>query len=206
MTGILVWRKFLAVGVSAAVQLVPFAIWLVFLRWYGLAFYDGGAQDYGSGVWLVQDLIHRNPFEIAGMIRDSMAQVFVLSARYYSALILAASAAMILPEVRRALRGEGVVFLLTLCVLLWLQMFAGRFYRPDLTSDLAFAVFGLSACAVTVFTRRYHLPRLRTAFVAVYAALSILSLVRFPWVAPEHQGVSASVSEPTRTNVDVKPF
>ncbi len=175
---LLYWR-FKEVAISTAAHFIPLLLWLAFLHVYGLEYYNHEAVAYSQGVWLYQEFIQLNVFEMIQTVLNFVESHLMYAVKHYSIWLFLAFLALGGFSFKRK---KDVTLLFLLCMgTTWLQWFAARRYDPYMTADYTIFVFGMATMALCrVFKRKSFLY----GIMALWIFINILSFVRFPWVHP----------------------
>ncbi len=185
-------RKYKAAGLSFISYLIPLAAWLLFLKLYGVPYYDNQAAEYGQGVWLYQDFILRSPREMLQLVGDSLKAFARQAVEFYGIWLPLGAAGFIRYFFKKSTPKIPMVFIALLVLLTWFQMFASRHDVPYMAADFSFFIFGLAAYfifEIFPFRSRPAQVMLTSVIAALTLSFHVFAIVQTPWIHPYDQHV-----------------
>jgi hypothetical protein len=178
------YRKFVAVAVSVLAHAVPLLLWLGFLRWYGLEYYNHEAAAYSQGTWLYQEFIYLNLLQMLKLLLDSGLKFLTMLANHYSLWVFLAFGGIGIVYARKT-RIFSWLLLGSLCAgTTWFQCFAANRYRVYMVADISFWVFALASYFICDAVKKKWILY---TILAGWLCINILWFVHFPWIHPYNQ-------------------
>jgi len=181
----------LKAGISVISHLFPLFFWMVFLKLYGLTYYNTEIE-IGQGVWILKEFIYQNPIEMFNTICDSIKQYLIIVVNNYVIWIFLSAASF--EKVKKVVprkQSKNVFLFILLCIAAnWFQTFVSRRYLPYMSMDIAIFIFTFSAFYLNEIIGNSfikHKQKILTFIILFWFIIEVFSFIHFPWVHPFDQ-------------------
>lgn len=179
-------------GISLVSYLVPLGVWLLFLKFYGVPYYDNQAALYGQGIWLYRDFLFMPLKEMVTTVLASIKDFGGLIFDFYGFWVFVGALGLIFYARDKSSKKLPGFFLLLLIFWTWVQFFAARHYVDYMASDFSFLVWGAAAYLVfKILPFRSHAKSVAVTSIIAVLTLTyhVSGMVNLPWLHPYEQHV-----------------
>ena len=180
-------KQYKASILSFFIHLMPLIIWYIFLKWYGLDYYNHEVEAYEQGAWLFKRTTFIQPLALIQSILIGLYKWLNLFPLHYSVLLLGAILTMNVKQVNTKLHSYHYYFLGCFFLFSFIQTYASKRYAPYMIADTSFLIYPLVAYFIITSIRKWNKPKLKRLFVSCYLCIALISIVHFPWVHPYNQ-------------------
>lgn len=181
----LLHKRFRETCISFCSHLAPLLGWLVFLKLYGLKYYNHEVEVYGQGVWLYREFIHLPIVEMIKAIFQSFREYLIAIIQYYFiwAFLGVFGLGVWIALNKGKIKNELV--LMFLCVAAnWFQVFAARRYEDYMVSDCALFFYALSGYFLVSYVKKKWLIYV---ILLLWLFFNLLQIIHLPWIHPYNQ-------------------
>ena len=180
-------KKFIEVIFSFITHLIPFGIYLLYLKIINFKFYSASVSEHEQGVWLLNsDTLSLN--YLSELITDSLSSFTLNLFQYYHIIIPLSLIGFFIFDKKKIKNYYLLIFILVFFT--WFQEFFSNRYRAYMTADLSIILFGFSTYTIYVFTKNITFKKnILIALSLVWFFLNIFIISNFPLVHPKNHEV-----------------
>ncbi|OGI09868.1 MAG: hypothetical protein A2Y40_08500 [Candidatus Margulisbacteria bacterium GWF2_35_9] len=184
-------------ALSIIAHLVPLALWMFVLKLLQIPFYNTEFEEYRQGIWIIEEFIFYNPFQMIQTVVHSLHQ-FIISLADYFSVFFAFAIFSFVTFIKENKKSTGLLlFVFLMFFWVWVQFFATRRYIYYMVSDLSVIILPLASYQILKILEKYKDGIFPVLILSLTLFISCLSIVQFPWVHPYKHADSLQEKLPT---------